>query len=147
MQILTVGDKTLRRKAKRVANVDDTIRTLCASLVNTMYQNNGIGLAAPQVGILKSIIVVDVKGEPLVLINPEIVSKSTDTIAMEEGCLSIPGEYKDIRRPDRITVKYRDTKGRAHLECYTGLTSRIIQHEVDHLLGVLMLDYEENVND
>ncbi len=146
MQILTVGDKTLRRKAKKVANIDDTVRTLCVSLVNTMYQNNGVGLAAPQVGILKSIIVVDVKGEPLVLINPEIVSTSTDKVSMEEGCLSIPGKYKDILRPDRITVKYRDTKGRTHLECYTGLTSRIIQHEVDHLLGVLMVDYEENAN-
>jgi peptide deformylase len=141
MEILTVGDKTLRKKAKRVSNVDDTIRNLCASLVKTMYENNGVGLAAPQVGILKRIIVVDITGKPLILINPEISFMSDDRIKMDEGCLSVPGNFKEIDRPRTIVVRYRDTKGRYNLEKYDGLTSRIIQHEVDHLDGVLMIDH------
>lgn len=142
MEILTIGDKTLRKKAKRVSNVDDTIRNLCAAMVKTMYDNDGIGLAAPQVGILKRIIVIDIGDKPLILINPEISFKSEDVGKMEEGCLSVPGDFKEIDRPNTIMVRYRDTKGRYHLDKYDGLTARIIQHEVDHLDGILMVDYE-----
>lgn len=141
MEILTIGDKTLTKKAKRVSNVDDTIRNLCAALVKTMYDNDGVGLAAPQVGILKRIIVIDIDGKPLILINPDISFMSEDKVRMEEGCLSVPGDYREIDRPRTIVVRYRDTKGRYNLEKFEGLSSRIIQHEVDHLDGILMVDH------
>lgn len=140
LEIRTEGDKVLRQKAKRIANIDDSLRTLCASMCATMYGNKGIGLAAPQVGVSKRIIVVDDNGKPLILINPEIVFYSEDKVEMEEGCLSIPGEFKFVSRPETIKVKFRDTKGKPHFNTYNGLISRIIQHEVDHLEGVLMND-------
>jgi peptide deformylase len=144
LPILKIGDKTLKKKAKRVPNVDDAIRTLCASMVSTMYENNGIGLAAPQVGVLKQIIVVD-KGnkEALILINPEIIFESEEKVSMEEGCLSIPEKFDYVTRPETISVKFRDTKGRAHFNTYDGLIARVIQHEIDHLYGKLFVEYLE----
>lgn len=148
LPILTIGDKTLKKKAKRVANIDDTLRTFCASMVNTMYENNGIGLAAPQVGVLKQVIVVD-KGnkEALVLINPEIIFESDEKVSMEEGCLSIPEKFDHVTRAKSISVKFRDTKGRTHFNTYDGLLARVIQHEIDHLHGKLFVEYlpEETV--
>ena len=143
MEILKLGDKVLTQKAKRVANVDDTIRTLCFSMINAMLKNEGIGLAGNQVGVLKRIIVVLDNEIPKVLINPEIVEFSQTTCDFEEGCLSIPETYIKINRPETIKVKYRDTKGKPRLETYSGLTSRVIQHEIDHLDGVLMVEYEK----
>ena len=141
MEVLTIGDKVLTRKSKRVAKVDDALRNFCASMIDVMYAQQGIGLAAPQVGVSKRIIVIDVNGEPLVLINPEIIAQSDNQVVMNEGCLSIPGEYMDIKRPESISVKFRDRKGRTHLNSYSGLTARVIQHEIDHLDGKLMVDY------
>lgn len=140
LQILTLGDKTLTQKARRIPSVDDTIRTLCISMINTMLENNGVGLAANQVGVLKRIIVVLVEDKPTVMINPEILEYSETLCEMEEGCLSIPGEYLHITRPETVKVKFRDTKGKPHIQTYSGLTSRIIQHEIDHLDGTVMLD-------
>ena len=139
-EIKTVGDKVLRQTAKRVANIDDTLRSICASMCDTMYENNGVGLAAPQVGISKRIIVVDNNGKPLILINPEIVFFSDNKIEMEEGCLSVPEEVKTILRSESVKIKYRDTKGKPHIETYDGLIARVIQHEIDHLDGILMTD-------
>lgn len=140
MEIKTLGEKVLTQKAKRVASIDDTTRTLCASMIKTMLANEGIGLAANQVGVLKRIIVVLDGDNPKVLINPEITEYSSSNVVMNEGCLSIPGEYLDIERPEEVVVKYRDTKGKPHIERFSGLTSRVIQHEVDHLDGIVMTD-------
>lgn len=141
--IRIIGDKILTQKAKRVAKIDDTIRTLCASMSNIMIKNNGIGLAANQIGILKRIILVLNKESILTMINPEIIDFSEKTCSLKEGCLSIPDTYISIDRPEKITVKYRDTKGKPHLETYDGLISRVIQHEIDHLDGILMT---KNIN-
>jgi peptide deformylase len=138
LTIRTLGDKVLTQKAKRVASVDDTVRTLCASMVNTMIENNGVGLAANQVGVLKRIIVVLDENNPVVMINPEILEFSQQKCEMEEGCLSIPGEYLQITRPETVKVKYRNTKGMPCINTYSGLTSRVIQHELDHLDGITM---------
>jgi peptide deformylase len=138
LTIRTLGDKVLTQKAKRVASVDDTIRTLCVSMINVMIENNGIGLAANQVGILKRIIIVCDEGNIRVMINPEIVDFSAEMCLFDEGCLSIPETYLPISRSKTIRVKYRDLKGKPHIESYSGLTARVIQHEVNHLDGITM---------
>jgi peptide deformylase len=138
LTIRTLGDKVLTQKAKRVSRVDDTIRTLCASMVDMMLENSGIGLAANQVGVLKRIIVILNESIPVVMINPEILEFSKKNCEMEEGCLSIPGEYLQITRPETIKIKYRNTKGIPCINSYSGLTSRVIQHEIDHLDGITM---------
>lgn len=140
MEVLTSENKILRHKAKRVFKIDDQIRTVCVSMVNTMIKMNGVGLSGNQVGILKRIIVILHDNKPLVLINPEITNYSEETILSEEGCLSIPETFIDKKRYKTITVKYRDTKGVPHLEKYHDLSARIIQHEIDHLDGILMTD-------
>lgn len=138
LTIRTLGDKVLTQKAKRVASIDDTIRTFCASMVSLMLENDGIGLAANQVGVLKRIIVVLIDNNPVVMINPEILEFSKELCEMEEGCLSIPDEYLTINRPETIKIKYRNTKGMPCVNTYSGLSSRVIQHEVEHLDGILM---------
>lgn len=143
--IRTVGDKILTQKAKRVAHIDDTIRNLCASMVETMVANEGIGLAANQVGILKRIITI-IDGENVkVMINPELLNCSDMKVIMDEGCLSIPGTYLKIARPETIRVKYRDLGGKPHAELYHGLTARVIMHEIEHLDGVLMVEHINNL--
>ena len=111
------------------------------SILNLCYANQWCGLEAPPGVWSKRIIVIVVNGDPLVLINPEIISQSDNQVIMNEGCLSIPGEYMDIKRPESISVKFRDRKGRTHLNTYSGLTARVIQHEIDHLDGKLMVEY------
>ena len=138
LPILTDGDKRLLKKSKRVANIDDTIRNLAANLVETMIHNQGVGLAACQCGIHKQIIVVLVNDEPKVMVNPEIIFTSEETEVGEEGCLSIPGAFIEKERNKKVTVKYRNLKGHPHLETHEGLVARVIQHEIDHIRGVLM---------
>lgn len=138
LQILTLGDRILTQKAKRVAAVDDTIRNFCASMINTMISNQGVGLAANQVGVLKRVIIVMIDEIPTVMINPEILEYSSNLCEMGEGCLSIPDIYLNIQRPETIRVRFRDMKGRPHFNAYSGLVSRIIQHEIDHLNGITM---------
>lgn len=140
MKIKILGDKVLNQKAKRVSSVDDTIRNLCIVMIDTMLNNNGVGLSANQIGILKRIIVVLDDSIAKVMINPEIVKYSEEICDMKEGCLSIPDTFLDIQRPETIKIKYRDMKGKPHFETYSGFTSRIIQHEIDHLNGILMTD-------
>lgn len=140
LTIKTIGDKVLKQKAKRVAHIDDTLRNLLAGMVDCMYENNGIGLAAPQVGISKQIIIIDDNGTPIVMINPEILEYSETKVLMNEGCLSVPGIFEDVLRPEWVRVRYRNTKGRYQDLKYTGLTARIIQHEIDHLFGKLFVD-------
>lgn len=139
MQILTSENSILRKKSKRVSAIDDSVRNLASSMIKTMYDANGVGLSAVQVGVLKQIIVVDNFGQPIVMINPLITKFSDEQIEMEEGCLSCPGEHKFISRPKSLNVKYRDLKGKPHFEVYEGLVARIIQHEILHLYGELIV--------
>jgi peptide deformylase len=144
-----LGDRVLRQDAKRVARVDQEIRQLAREMLQTMYSQDGIGLAAPQVGIHKQLIVIDCEPNnsatpPLVLINPAIKSYSPDSCVIQEGCLSIPGVYMDVTRPAVIEVSYKDEQGRPKTLKATDLLSRVIQHEMDHLNGVLFVDRVQN---
>lgn len=138
LTILTDENKLLRKKSKRVASIDDSIKNLCVSLIDTMISNNGVGLAAPQCGVLKQIVIALIDNEPKIFINPEIISTSNELVSGEEGCLSIPGTFIEKNRYNTVTVRYRNIKGRPCLDTYEGLSARILQHEIDHLHGILM---------
>ena len=149
LQVHTLGDRVLRQPAKRISKVNDEIRQIIVNMLQTMYSNDGIGLAAPQVGINKQLLVIDIelKDEskpPLVMINPEIKSMGGDLVTGEEGCLSIPEVFLDVVRPDQIEVSYRDEDGRPQKLVTNGLLARVIQHEMDHLNGVLFVDRVKN---
>ena len=138
LEILQDGDKRLFKKSKRVAKIDDSIRELADNLIETMLANSGVGLAAPQCGILKQVIIILVNQKPKVLINPEIIFESEEKEIGEEGCLSIPQTFIQKERHSKVMVKYRNLQGHPHLETHEGFTARVIQHEIDHLFGVLM---------
>ena len=140
MELLKEDDTLLRRKSKRVDKIDDTVRNIAANLMRTMEDNNGIGIAAPQVGILKQIIVVLVNEKPKVMINPEILDFSKEYCTMNEGCLSFPNQFYDIERPERVKVKYRCLNGKPVIEWYEGLEARCLLHEIDHLNGVVFTE-------
>ena len=133
------GDEILRKKSREIKNINDRIKILYEDMIETMKENNGIGLAAPQVGILKKLIVVAVEEEPIVMINPEILENSGEQI-INEGCLSVPNKNGDVKRPEKMKVKYTDLDGRTHTIRTEGLLSVVISHEVDHLNGVLFID-------
>ncbi len=144
-----LGDRVLRNAAKRIAKVDASTRTLARELLQTMYSSDGIGLAAPQVGIHKQILVLDCEPDeptkpPLVLINPEIKAFSREVCTAQEGCLSIPEVYLDVVRPRAIEVVFKDETGRPQRLRADGLLARVIQHELDHLHGVLFVDRVQN---
>jgi peptide deformylase len=144
-----LGDRSLRRPAKRIAKIDEEIRKLVRQMLQTMYSENGIGLAAPQVGIDKQLIVIDCEPDnpdtlPLILINPIVKSYGTEICHAEEGCLSIPGVYLDVVRPATIEVIYKDEYGKPQSLKADGLLARAIQHEMDHLHGVMFVDRVEN---
>jgi peptide deformylase len=146
LTIHVLGDKTLRQTAKRISKIDDELRKTIREMLQTMYSSDGIGLAAPQVGIHKQLIVIDCELEnpaapPLVLINPEIKNYSQSLCKDQEGCLSIPGIYMDVERPDQVEVSYKDEHGRPKKLKADGLLARAIQHEMDHLNGVLFVDH------
>ena len=145
LAIHTLGDQVLRQSAKRISKVDDTVRELARDMLRSMYTAHGIGLAAPQVGVHKQLLVIDLDLEnaatpPMVLVNPEIVSASASLDTYEEGCLSIPGVYLSVVRPSQIEVSFRDEQGRPRRLKADGLLARCIQHEMDHLSGVLFVD-------
>ena len=145
LAIHTLGDQVLRRPARRISKVDESVRDLARDMLRSMYAARGIGLAAPQVGIHKQLLVIDLDPEnaataPMVLINPEIVSFGAGIDTYEEGCLSIPGVYLDVVRPTVVQVSYRDELGRPQKIKADGLLARCIQHEMDHLNGVLFVD-------
>tara|TARA_Y100001978_G_C23524577_1_gene351949 strand:+ start:123 stop:731 length:609 start_codon:yes stop_codon:yes gene_type:complete len=145
LEIFKLGSQTLRTNAKRISKVDIDTRALAKDMLQSMYAAKGIGLAAPQVGISKELLVIDVNfedsaAEPLILINPEITSFGTTLNSYEEGCLSIPGVYLNVVRPSTIKLKFRDEMGRPRKMNADGLLARCIQHEVDHLRGILFLD-------
>ena len=144
--ILILPDERLRAIAEPIEKIDDGIKQLAKDMLETMYDAPGIGLAAPQIGELKRIVVMDLakegeKPDPLVMINPEILSYSDEVITTEEGCLSIPELYYDVDRPAEVTVKYTDLDGK-DIELHAKERLAIcVQHELDHLDGVLYIDY------
>jgi peptide deformylase len=144
LEILRYPDVRLQAIAKPVLVVDDAIRQLVSDMAETMYAAPGIGLAATQVNVPLQVIVVDVTDEKealMVLINPEIVRQSDDLKVYQEGCLSVPGVYDDIERPDRIVVKALNEKGEKISVEADGLLSVCIQHEIDHLKGRVFVQY------
>lgn len=144
--ILILPDERLRAIAERIDKIDDEVKQLAKDMLDTMYDAPGIGLAAPQVGELRRIVVMDLAKEgetpdPIVMVNPEILKYSDETVVTEEGCLSIPELYYDVERPAEITVRYTDLDGKV-IEREAGDRLAIcIQHEIDHLDGVLYIDY------
>ena len=149
LQLHYLGDRVLRQNAKRISKVDTEVRQLIREMLQTMYSSDGIGLAAPQVGVHKQLIVVDVEPDnpanpPLILINPTIKNFSKDLCQAQEGCLSIPGVYMDVTRPQLVEVSYKDENGRPRTIKAGDLLGRCIQHEMDHLNGVVFVDRVDN---
>jgi peptide deformylase len=149
--ILIIPDSRLRLASAPVASVDNDIRGLLDDMLETMYDAPGIGLAAIQVGVAKRVVVVDVakrKGEeeeevkdPIFLVNPEIVKVSEEMSVYEEGCLSIPDYYAEVERPARVRVRYLDRAGAMQELDADGILATCLQHEIDHLNGVLFIDH------
>ena len=144
--IIIEPDPILRKKSQSLENVDNDLRKLLDDMLETMYEAPGIGLAAVQIGILKRLIVIDISKEdkkknPLFLINPIITYKSKNTSSYEEGCLSLPGHYAEIERPSECHLEFLDYNGKKKKLEAQGLLATCIQHEVDHLNGILFIDY------
>jgi peptide deformylase len=149
LELHYLGDRVLRQPAKRITKIDDEIRQLVREMLQTMYSKDGIGLAAPQVGVHKQLIVIDLEpdnpvNQPLVLINPTIKQVSKEVCIAQEGCLSIPGVYLDVKRPEVVEVTYKDESGRPRTLQAKDLLGRCIQHEMDHLNGVVFVDRVDN---
>ena len=145
-EILTEPNEILRKKSLLVDQVDGDIQKLMDDMLETMYLAPGIGLAAIQVGVPKRVIVLDIarKDEPknpMYFINPEIITKSKDSLAYEEGCLSVPGQFAEITRPSNCYIKYLDYYWQPQELKAEGLLATCIQHEIDHLEGILFIDY------
>ena len=146
LPIITAPDPRLKKVAAPVATVDDDVRRLLDDMLETMYAAPGIGLAAPQIGVLKRAIVVDVaekdaKPAPMKIVNPEILWVSDDDANYEEGCLSLPDQYADVVRPRAIRLRYVDEQGELRELEAEGMLATCIQHEIDHLDGVLFVDH------
>ena len=151
LPIVEVPDPRLRQISSPVEKVDDDIRALVTDMFETMYAAPGIGLAAIQVGVPKRILVIDLQepaeegGDPVkdprVFINPEIVEHSNEDVPYTEGCLSVPDQYAEVDRPERIRARWLDLDGKAHEEVITGLLATCLQHEMDHLEGILFIDH------
>ena len=143
--IIIEPDPILRKKSDLIEKVDDELRKLMDDMLQTMYAAPGIGLAAVQIGILKRLIVIDISKEekknPIFLVNPVIISRSENKSVYEEGCLSLPGQFAEIERPAECIVKYLDYQGKQKELKADGLLATCIQHEIDHLNGVLFIDY------
>ena len=145
-QILTEPNSILRQKSLPVDLVDENIQSLMDDMLETMYGAPGIGLAAIQIGIPKRVIVLDIdqkegKKNPIFLVNPEIIQKSKNLSTYEEGCLSVPGQFAEIDRPDKCNIKYLDYYGVKKEINAEGMLATCIQHEMDHLEGILFIDY------
>lgn len=145
LNVVTVPHPTLRATAEPVTEFDDALKTLAADMLETMYAEKGVGLAANQVNVLKRIFVTDCseeRNEPMVFINPEIIEESEETEAAEEGCLSLPTLYGGpVIRPEKVKVRAQDVNGEVFELEADELLGRCIQHELDHLNGVLFIDY------
>ncbi|MFM2389287.1 MAG: Peptide deformylase [Pseudomonadota bacterium] len=140
-------DPRLKKPCAPVVTVTDEVRVLGGDMLATMYAAPGIGLAAPQVGVLQRVIVMDcvkdpeVAPRPMVLLNPEVIWASEEVNTYDEGCLSIPDQYADVTRPKVVTVRWMDLDGKTQEETFDGLWATCVQHEIDHLNGKLFIDY------
>jgi peptide deformylase len=141
MEILTLGNDTLRQKAVPILDMNGETKAFALEMIEAMRAGKGIGLAAPQVGVLSRVFVVQIDGDvPRVFINPAIIATSPEIAEYEEGCLSIPGMYADVVRPALITVQAWNERGRPFTLDAEGILARVIQHEYDHLEGTLFID-------
>ncbi len=147
-KIITLPDPVLKQTASPVSVVDDALRAQMDRMLTAMYDAPGIGLAANQVGLLNRVIVMDIAQreeeetrDPIVMVNPEIIWESEEPSLWEEGCLSIPGQYADVERPLQVQVRYLDYNGKVKESSFEGLGSHCVQHEIDHLNGVLFIDH------
>ena len=146
LPIVAYGDPVLRKKATAISEDYPKLDALIENMFETMYAAPGIGLAAVQVGVLKRVVVIDVSKEkekknPLFLINPQIISKSDQTSVYEEGCLSLPGHFADVERPAICNINFLDYHGKKKELKAEGILATCIQHEIDHLNGILFIDY------
>jgi peptide deformylase len=146
LPIITIPDPVLRKKARAIERVDETLRRLMDDMLTTMYDAPGIGLAAPQVGVSRRLIVMDPARDdapkaPLIMVNPVILDRSAELRTHDEGCLSIPDVTAEIERPAVSRVGYIDVLGKPQETTLEGIWSTLVQHEIDHLNGVLFIDY------
>ncbi|MFL2679652.1 MAG: peptide deformylase [Alphaproteobacteria bacterium] len=146
LNILTIPDPRLKHKSQIVENFDKNLRQTVSNMYDTLYDSgNGIGLAAPQVNIKKRIVVIDLKvdgvSQPLTFINPVITNFSEEKFINQEGCLSVPEYFADVKRSKEITLEWYDVDGKVNKKSFSGLLSICIQHEIDHLDGILFIDH------
>lgn len=146
-RILLLGDETLRKKSKPVEVFDDNLKTLVKDMFETMYKAEGAGLAAVQVGLLKRLFVVNVGGGELVFVNPEILETQGKQKSKVEACLSIPGKWGEVERPNKVRIKYQDENGNFHEETFVGYACKAVCHEYDHLDGILYIDKATKMHD
>jgi peptide deformylase len=141
MEIVTLENELLRQKSEPVKDIDGEIQKIAGEMIGALHEGRGVGLAGPQVGLLKRIFVVQIEGDaPRVFINPSIIGTSQETVKYEEGCLSIPGVWADVIRPKAVQVQAWNEKGRPFNLNAEGILARVILHEYDHLEGVLFID-------
>ena len=145
LKIVKYPNKVLRKKAKKVSDFNAELKEIAENMYKSMQNDKGIGLAGPQVGVDKQILVVESNGEYTTYINPEITYFSKSTLSTEEGCLSLPGIFGYVTRAKKIHIKYKDVEGKTNKEKLKGLYSVILQHEVDHLNGILFIDRAEEI--
>ncbi len=146
LKIIIAPDPRLLEVSKPVMEIDQDIKILLKDMLETMYKSNGIGLAAPQIGILKRLVVMDcsdqnTKKNPMKFVNPEILNFSSELSEFEEGCLSLPTQYAKVERPNSIEVQYKDENGRKVKKLFSGIEATCLQHEIDHLDGKLFVDH------
>jgi peptide deformylase len=146
LELVKAPDPRLKLVSQPVPEVDSDLKTFMADMLETMYDANGIGLAAIQVGVAKRVAVIDLdpggpNSKPLYLINPRIVEASGELAPYHEGCLSVPEVWDDVRRPAKVTVEYMDEKGRTQRVSADGLFATCLQHEIDHINGLLFIDH------
>ncbi len=150
LKIVEVPDPLLKKKSAKVENIDDALRKTLDDMLETMYDAPGVGLAAPQVGILKRMVVIDVSREdepkhPYKMINPVITAHSDETVVHDEGCLSVPEQYAPVERYETVTAEYTDENGKRQTVRADGLLAICIQHELEHLDGKLFIDHLSKV--
>ena len=141
MQVLTLGNELLRQKAAKIEKIDDEIKNKAVEMLEILKRDKGVGIAGPQIGFMKRIFISQIEGDDArIYINPSILETSQETVKVEEGCLSIPGIYADVIRSKKIKIQAWNENGRPFTLEADGLLARVIQHEYDHLEGVLFLD-------
>ncbi|WND03736.1 peptide deformylase [Temperatibacter marinus] len=146
LDIISVPDPLLKTNSTELGQVDNDLRRLMDDMLETMYDAPGIGLAAIQVGVPKRLLVMDTEGteeekKPLFLVNPEVIWESPEFNIYNEGCLSVPEHYAEVERPDSVKVRYLDYDGKQQETMFDGLAATCVQHEIDHLNGVVFIDY------